>query len=87
LVGWVEFEKLAKSSHLALEDFWVVGGQLEKVTEVASARPVVRRISHLPANPSDLLAALRDPIPGARSWRRIPRIRGFDLLGHSVKGD
>jgi len=45
LVVWVELEKLAESSHLALEDFWVVVGQLEKVTEVASARLAVRRIA------------------------------------------
>ena len=38
LVFWIALEKLAESSHLALEDFWVVVGQLEKVTEVASAR-------------------------------------------------
>jgi hypothetical protein len=42
LVAWVDLEKLAESSHLALEDFWVVVGQLEKVTEVASARLAVR---------------------------------------------
>ena len=42
LVVWVELEKIAESSHLALEDFWVVVGQLEKVTEVASARLAVR---------------------------------------------
>ena len=42
LVVWVALEKLAESSHLALEDFWVVVGQLEKVTEVASARLAVR---------------------------------------------
>ena len=29
LVAGVALEKLAKSSHLALEDFWVVVGQLE----------------------------------------------------------
>jgi hypothetical protein len=42
LVVWVELEKLAESSHLASEDFWVVVGQLEKVTEVPSARLAVR---------------------------------------------
>ena len=42
LVVWVELEELAESSHLALENFWVVVGQLEKVTEVASARLAVR---------------------------------------------
>ena len=47
LVLWVELEKLAESSHLAFEDFWVVVGQLEKVTEVASARLAVRRIARL----------------------------------------
>lgn len=39
LVLWVALEELAESSHLTLEDFCVVAGQLEKVTEVASARP------------------------------------------------
>jgi hypothetical protein len=38
LVVWLALEKLAESSHLTLEDFWVFAGQLEKVTEVASAR-------------------------------------------------
>jgi len=47
LVVWVELEELAESSHLALEGFGVVVGQLEKVTEVASARPAVRWIARL----------------------------------------
>jgi hypothetical protein len=47
LVVWVELEKLAESSHLTFEDFWVVVGQLEKFTEVASARPAVRWIARL----------------------------------------
>ena len=47
LVVWVALEKLANSSHLALEDFWVFAGQLEKVTEVASARPADRWIARL----------------------------------------
>jgi hypothetical protein len=47
LVVWVAPEKLAESSHLALEDVWVVVGQLEKVTEVASARLAERWITHL----------------------------------------
>ena len=47
LVLWVGLEKLAESSHLALEDFSVVVGQLEKVTEVASARPAELRIAGL----------------------------------------
>ena len=47
LVVWVALEKLAESSHLALEDVWVVVGQLEKVTEVASARLAERWITHL----------------------------------------
>ncbi len=47
LVVWVALEKLAESSYLALEDFGVVVGQLEKVTEVASARPAEFRIARL----------------------------------------
>ena len=42
LVFGIALEKLAESSDLALEDFWVFAGQLEKVTEVASARPAER---------------------------------------------
>ena len=47
LVVWVALEKLAESSHLASEDVWVVVGQLEKVTEVASARLAERWITYL----------------------------------------
>ncbi len=47
LVLWVGLEKLAESSHFALEYFWVGDGQLEKVTEVASARPAERWIARL----------------------------------------
>ncbi len=42
LVVGIALEKLAESSDLVLEDFWVFAGQLEKDTEVASARPAER---------------------------------------------
>jgi hypothetical protein len=51
LVRWVALEKLAESSHFVLEDFWVGDGQLEKVTEVASARPAERWIARLTREP------------------------------------
>jgi hypothetical protein len=59
LVIWVELENLAKSNHLAPEVFWVVVGQLEEVTEVASARPAIRWIARLPGEPFGF--ALRRP--------------------------
>jgi len=85
LVVWIALEKLAKSSHLALEDFWVVVGQLEKVTEVASARLAEGWIN-CPAGESFGFASRRlDPLGPV--WRRDIRRRGVGLLGHSVKGD
>jgi len=85
LVTWVALEKLAESSHLALEDFWVVVGQLEKVTEVASARPAERRIVRL-AGESFGFALRRRDLFGPVLCRDI-RIRDVDLFGHSVEGD
>ena len=65
LVLWVALEKLAESSHLALEDVWVVVGQLEKVTEVASARLAERWITHLaPYTSNRAVDLLGHPLKG-----------------------
>jgi len=68
LVVWVALEKLAESSHLILEDFWVFAGQLEKVTEVPSARPAEHWIAHLAGGSFGF--ALRRPSLLDCVWRR-----------------